>query len=237
MREEELAKRIDQTNLRPEATEEEIKRFIEDSLPYGFKGIALMPLWVPLAARMLKGSGVKVVSVVGFPLGAVPTEVKVEEARWIVEQGGEDVEIDMVLNVSLLKSGRYEAVRRDVEAVVKAAEGRVVKVIIEAPLLSRGEIVVASLIAKLAGADFVKTSTGFKGFKGWRPTSVEDVKVIRGAVGREMGVKASGGIRTLDHALALLEAGADRLGTSSGIQIIESLRELRGWKPQASLYR
>ncbi len=223
--EKELVKFIDQTNLKPQATEEEMRKFLEEAKKYDFCGVAIMPAWAPLASKILKGSDVKIVVAIGFPLGTIPTELKVEEVKWVLENSS-NCEIDMVMNIPLLKSGKYVAVRKDIEAVVKAAEGVPVKVIIEVPLLTKDEIVIASLISELAGAQYVKTSTGFKGFKGWRPTTAEDVRFIKSVVGDKMKVKAAGGIRTLSQALEIIEAGASRIGTSSGVQIVEDYRRL-----------
>lgn len=228
--EKELARYLDQTNLKVEASESEITQFVEDAKKYEFYGVAIMPYWVPLATKILKGSKTTIIAAIGFPSGTIPTESKVEETKWCIENGLPNIEIDMVMNLSWLKSRRYDLVRKEIEEVVKAADGRVVKVIIEAPLLTKDEIVIASLIAEAAGANFVKTSTGFKGFHGWRPTTPEDVRLIRNVVGKQVKVKAAGGIKTTGQALAIIEAGADRIGTSSGVQIVEGLVRLREWK-------
>jgi len=220
-----LVKYLDQTNLKPEATEEEIREFIEKSKEFEFYGVAVMPLWVPLAREILKGSETRLVVAIGYPLGTIPTELKVQEVKWAVENGPSNLEIDMVMNLALLKSGNYDGVREDINAVVKAADGRIVKVIIEAPLLKREEVVIASMLSELGGAHFVKTSTGYKGLYGWRPTTVEDVKLIKSVVGERLKIKAAGGINTLDQVLALIEAGASRIGTSSGVHIVETLKK------------
>ena len=228
--EKELVKYIDQTNLKVEADEKEMTQFIEEAKKYEFYGVAVMPYWVPLASKIVKGSKTRVVAAVGFPSGTMPTESKVEETKWCVENCSADLEIDVVMNLSWLRSGRYDLVRKEINEIVKAADGRIVKVIIEAPLLSKEEIVIASLLAEAAGAHFVKTSTGFKGFHGWRPTTPDDVRLIRSVIGEKMKIKAAGGIKTTAHALAIIEAGANRIGTSSGVQIVEGLRRLREWK-------
>ena len=214
----ELVRCIDQTNLKPEATEGEMRDFIEEAKRYRFYGVAIMPFWIPLATKILKGGETRIVACIDFPLGTSPTELKVAETKWALENGPTDIEIDMVMNVSLLKSGKYERVRDEIGAVVEAATGKTVKVIIEAPLLTREEVVIASLISEAAGAQFVKTSTGFKQLEGWRPTTIEDVKLIKSVVGNRLKIKAAGGIRTVDQALALIEAGASRIGTSSGVR-------------------
>jgi len=224
--ERELIRAIDQTNLKPETSEEEMRKFLEEAKNYGFIGAAILPRWVPLAAKILKGSDTRIVATVGFPLGTYPTELKVKEAEWIVENGLPDTEIDMVMNVALLKNGKYDLVREDISAVVKAAKGKTVKVIIEVPYLTKEEIAIACLLAESAGAHYVKTSTGFKGFRGWRPTTPDDVKYIKTIVGDRMKIKAAGGISTVGQALAILEAGANRIGTSSGVEIVEEFRNL-----------
>lgn len=223
---ENLAAYIDQTKLDADATEEEMKEFLEEAKSYGFYGAAVMPFWVPLAARILQGSSTRIVAAIGYPLGTIPSRLKVQETKWVIQNAGPLVEVDMVMNIASLKSCDYQAVREDIEAVVHAAEGKIVKVIIETPLLKREEIVLASLICKLAGASFVKTSTGFKEFRGWRPTTLEDIKIIKEAVGAKLKIKAAGGIRTLEDALAMINAGVSRIGTSSGVSIMRRHREL-----------
>jgi deoxyribose-phosphate aldolase len=219
---EELARRIDQTLLEPYTSKTEMEAFCNQARKYGFAGVAILPVHVPIARRVLDGSDVKVVAAIGFPLGSLPTELKVSEAEWCIENGAD--ELDMVMNIGALKTGDFDVVKRDIEEVVRVAKGRTVKVILEVPLLTKDEVIKACNIAKEAGAHFVKTSTGFKGFKGWRPTTVEDVKLLRQAVGTSMKVKAAGGIRTTEQAIALIEAGADRIGTSSGVEIVEGLK-------------
>jgi len=221
---EELARYIDHTLLKPEATAEQIKQVCREALQYHFASVCVNPSYVELVARELSGSDVKTCSVVGFPLGATLPEVKAFEAEKAIELGAQ--EIDMVMNIGALKSGDEELVGRDIEAVVEVAHGRnaLVKVIIEAALLTDDEKVKACLIAKRAGADYVKTSTGF----GPGGATVEDVKLMRATVGPSMGVKAAGGIRTLEKALAMIEAGANRIGASAGVKIVqEALKERR----------
>ena len=222
----EMARTIDQTNLRPEATSEEIADFVSESRKHGFRTVALMPSWVPLATEVLEGSDTSIVSSVGFPLGTVTTAAKVSEANWSIEHGREDIEIDMVMNLPLLRSRRYREVEEDIRAVVEAAEGHTVKVIIEVPLLNQDEIVIASMIAARAGVDFVKTSTGFKAFPGMRASTPEDVRLIRSIVGAQVDVKIAGGVFTLEQALRAVKAGASRIGTIAGIPIVESYRAL-----------
>jgi len=185
---------------------------------YHFASVAINPVNIPLAAKMLKGTGVKVCAALAFYLGAYPPEVKEFEARDAVEKGAD--ELDMLMNVGALKSGKYDIIEKEVKGLVRAAEGRVTKVILETCLLTDEEIVKACQIIKECGADFIKTSTGFK-----KPgATIHSVKLIRQTVGENMGVKASGGIRSTEEALAMIEAGANRLGVSAGVAIIE------GWK-------
>ncbi len=217
----ELASYIDHTNLKPYATREEIKKLCDEAKKYEFYGVCVNPYRVKDAAELLKGTNIKIVSVVGFPLGATFTEVKVQETIMAIRNGAS--EIDMVLNIGALKDGNYEFVEKDIRSVVNAAHqlGAKVKVIIETCYLTDEEKVKACEIAKKAGADFVKTSTGF----GTAGARVEDVKLMRSVVGNEMGVKAAGGIRSAKDALAMIEAGATRIGASRSVQIIESLEE------------
>lgn len=210
----ELARWIDHTLLKPDATEEEVRKICEDALQYHFASVCVNPTWVPLVYRMLRGSGSKVCTVVGFPLGATFPEVKAAETKVAVEKGAD--EIDMVLNIGALKSGHFDLVERDIRAVVRAAGRRTVKVILETCLLSDEEKVKASVISRHAGADFVKTSTGFS--KGG--ATVKDVALMRKVVGSEMGVKASGGVRTYDEACKMVEAGATRIGASASVAIV-----------------
>lgn len=214
-----LAALIDHTLLRADATAADIRQLCAEARKYRFASVCVNPYWVPLAAAELSGSPVKVCTVVGFPLGANPTATKVAETQNAVRQGAD--EIDMVINIGELKGGNYDAVRDDIAAVGEAAhQGRaILKVILETALLDDRQKVIASTIAKEAGADFVKTSTGFLG----GVATVEDVALMRRAV--TIGVKASGGIRTAADARKMVEAGATRLGTSSGINIIRELQD------------
>ncbi len=205
---------IDHTLLKPEATEEQVRQLCAEALEYGFATVCINPYYVSLVADLLKGSRVKACTVVGFPLGAANPEVKAHEASLAVDQGAR--EIDMVINIGALKSGREDWVRNDIERVVRAAHpDALVKVILESALLSDGEIVRACQLARAAGADFVKTSTGF----GPGGATAEDVALMRATVGRGMGVKASGGISTRADAAAMIAAGATRIGASAGVRI------------------
>lgn len=214
-----VAARIDHTLLRPEAMPGDIDRLCEEALRYGCAAVCVNPIHVARAAARLAGTPVKVATVVGFPLGASLTAIKVAEAAMALSQGAQ--EIDMVLPVGLLKAGAVEAVRADLQAVaaVCRAAGALCKVILETALLTAEEKVLAARLAVEAGADFVKTSTGF----GPGGATVEDVALLRRVVGTSVGVKAAGGIRTAEQAIAMLEAGADRLGTSATVAILEAL--------------
>ncbi len=215
-----LAKFIDHTMLKAEATPAQIEKLCAEAVQYSFAAVCVNPCNVRLAAECVRGTGVKVASVAGFPLGASLSQVKVYETEQALLDGAQ--EIDMVINIGALKARDDERVQRDIEAVVKAAHrGRAIcKVIIEAALLTDEEKVRACSLARAAGADFVKTSTGF----GPGGATVADVALMRCTVGPEMGVKAAGGVRTLEQAKAMIAAGATRLGTSSGVQIIEEAR-------------
>ncbi len=217
-----IAKYIDHTNLKPYASAEDIKKLCDEAIEYGFYAVCVNPYRVKLAREYLagKGAGVKVASVIGFPLGATPTEIKVAEAKKALEDGAD--ELDMVINIGALKDKDYDYVRNDIAGVVKVAheKGAKVKVIIETCYLTDEEKVKACELAKEAGADFVKTSTGF----GTGGATVEDVKLMRKVVGPEIGVKAAGGIHTYEQALAMIEAGATRIGASHGVQIVEGAR-------------
>jgi deoxyribose-phosphate aldolase len=215
-----LSSMIDHTLLKPDATEEQIKKLCKEARENKFASVCINPHYVPLAVECLRGSDVKVCTVIGFPLGASTTRTKVAEAKEVVENGAG--EVDMVINIGALKSGDIDAVRNDIESVVIAVKDRaLVKVIIETCLLTDEEKVKACQIAKMAGADCVKTSTGFS----TGGATVEDVKLMRQVVGSEMGVKASGGVRSFAAAMEMIKAGANRLGTSSGVAIVKGARE------------
>lgn len=216
---EELARIIDSTNVKATATNSEIEKMCREAVEYGFGCVCVNPIHVKLAATLLKGSRAKVCSTIGFPFGVTLSEIKALEAVKAVENGAE--ELDMVINLSALKSGDYEAVKRDVAAVAnvkRLSNEIVVKVIIETACLTKDEKVIACRLVKEAGADFVKTSTGFFG----EGASVEDVRLMRQTVGSDFGVKAAGGIRTYADAVAMIEAGANRIGTSTAVAIVEA---------------
>jgi deoxyribose-phosphate aldolase len=205
---------IDHTLLKPDATEDQIRKLCEEARQFGFASVCVNPSWVPLCAELLAASDIKVCTVVGFPLGATTPTAKAIETRDAIANGA--TEIDMVINVGALKSGDDELVRRDIESVVAAAAHRaIVKVILETALLSKEEIVKACLLAKMAKADFVKTSTGFSG----GGATVEDIALMRETVGPKMGVKASGGIRDRETAERMVAAGATRIGASASVAI------------------
>jgi deoxyribose-phosphate aldolase len=218
--ESEIARLIDHTLLKPDATQNEIAKVCAEALQYHFASVCVNPWNVAQAAELLRGSDVKVCTVVGFPLGATLPEVKVFEAQESIERGAQ--EIDMVINIGALKSGRVGAVEADIHGVVNASHhGKAIcKVIIETCLLTREEKIQASLAAKNAGADFVKTSTGFS-TAGATP---EDVCLIRETIGPSTGIKAAGGVRTLEDLQNMVAAGATRIGASAGVKIIEQLR-------------
>nr|WP_213016837.1 deoxyribose-phosphate aldolase [Desemzia sp. RIT 804] len=212
-----MNKYIDHTLLKADATEEQIKVLCEEAAAHHFMSVCVNPTWVKKAAAYLNGSDVEVCTVIGFPLGATTSEVKAFEAKNAIQNGA--TEVDMVINIGALKDKDDAAVERDIEAVVKAAEGKALtKVIIETSLLTEEEKVRACEIAKKAGADFVKTSTGFS----TGGATVEDIKLMRGAVGPDLGVKASGGVRTAQDAADFIEAGATRLGSSNGIALLNN---------------
>jgi deoxyribose-phosphate aldolase len=215
-----IASLIDHTLLRADATRSDILQLCREARDYNFASVCVNAYWVPLAAAELSGSQVKVCTVVGFPLGATSTEAKVAETEAALAVGAQ--EIDMVQNIGALRSGDSQAVQHDIEAVVKSAHrrGAIVKVILETALLDDDQKTAACLLAKEAGADFVKTSTGF----GPSGATVHDVELMRRAVGPAMGVKASGGIRTLDDLKKMVAAGATRIGASSSVKILEAAR-------------
>lgn len=207
---------IDHTLLKPDTTVEDIKKICEEAKEYNFFSVCINPSYVKLSKELLDGSDTKVCTVIGFPLGATTSEVKSFEAKDAINNGAD--EVDMVINIGALKSGDYDLVKEDIQAVVDAADGQaLVKVIIESALLTSDEIMTASKLSKEAGADFVKTSTGFNG----GGATEEAVALMRMTVGEDLGVKASGGIRSREDALKMIEKGATRLGASSGVKIIQ----------------
>jgi deoxyribose-phosphate aldolase len=217
----ELAQFIDHTLLRPDATRQQIERLCAEARQYHFASVCVNPTWVSMCATLLAGSDVDVCTVVGFPLGATLSSVKAFEAEQAIRLGA--TEIDMVINMGALKSGKEDLVRADIRAVADPchASNALLKVIIETALLTNEEKARACRLAQEAGADFVKTSTGF----GPGGATVEDVALMRGSVGPDLGVKAAGGIRSLSNALAMIKAGATRIGASSGIQIVQEAQK------------
>jgi deoxyribose-phosphate aldolase len=213
-----IAALIDHTILKPEATRADVIKVCREAREYRFASVCVNPYWVPLVARELAGTGVKVCTVVGFPLGATTTDTKVAETTGALRSGAQ--EIDMVINVGALRSGEFDTVRNDIEQVARVAHqaGAIVKVILETALLDDSQKTMASKLAKAAGADFVKTSTGFSS----AGATAHDVALMRTAVGSEMGVKASGGIRTLQDVQAMTAAGATRIGASASVKIVEA---------------
>lgn len=213
-----IASLIDHTILKPEATRADVLKVCKEARQYGFASVCVNPYWVPLVSAELAGSPVKVCTVVGFPLGATSTEAKVAETAAALRAGAR--EIDMVINVGALRSGDHETVKLDIQQVVKVSHeaGAAVKVILETALLNDNEKAVACTLAKLAGADFVKTSTGFSK----SGATAQDVALMRQVVGPRMGVKASGGIRTLDDLRQMTAAGATRIGASASVKIVEA---------------
>lgn len=210
-----LNKMIDHTILKADAKRKDVVRYCEEAKEYDFMSVCVNSCNVKIVKKELEGSNVKVCCVVGFPLGAMATEAKAFEAKYCVDNGAD--EIDMVINIGALKDENYDYVKKDIEEVVKASNGKVVKVIIETCLLSDEEKKKACELAKEAKADFVKTSTGFS----TGGATAEDVKLMKSVVGDELKVKASGGVRTKEDAMKMIEAGADRIGASSGINIVK----------------
>ncbi len=212
-----IASMIDHTALKPDTTKEQIIKLAQEAKEYGFASVCVNPTWVKISAEVLQNTPqVKICTVIGFPLGATTTETKAFEAQNAVEQGA--TEVDMVINVGALKDGQNSLVEKDIRAVVEAVKGKaIVKVIIETCLLTTDEKIWACRLSVDAGAHFVKTSTGFS----TGGATVEDIALMRKTVGPAIGVKASGGVRSRADALKMLEAGANRIGTSSGVTIIQ----------------
>jgi len=210
-----LAQKIDHTLLKPEATEKQVESLCREAMEYSFCSVCVNPWFVPLCAKLLRRSSVKVCTVIGFPLGATMPETKAFETREAIGEGAQ--ECDMVINIGALKSGDYGLVERDIRGVVRAArQTTVVKVILETCLLTDEEKVKACEIAKRAGADYVKTSTGFSS----GGATAEDIALMRKTVGPDMGVKASGGVRTREDADKMVKAGATRIGASASVKIV-----------------
>jgi deoxyribose-phosphate aldolase len=219
----EIAALIDHTLLKPQAMAVDIRRLCQEARRYGFATVCVNPYWVALAASELAGSSVRVAAVAGFPLGANTTAITVAETEAVIAAGAR--EVDMVLNLGELCAGNFDAARTDIAAVVGGAHARgaIVKVILETALLTDDQKIAACTLSKQAGADFVKTSTGFS----THGATVHDVTLMRRTVGPDIGVKASGGVRTLGDLEAMRAAGANRIGTSSGVQIVAAA-ETRG---------
>ncbi len=213
-----LAVYIDHTVLKPDATENDVIKLCKEALEYKFASVCVNAGYVELAYSMLKDSEVKVCTVVGFPLGATLPDVKAFEAAKAIELGA--TEVDMVINIGAMKSGKYELVEKDIKAVVDACkEKALLKVIIETCLLTDEEKVIACELSKKVGAEYVKTSTGFS----TSGATAEDIALMRKTVGEELGVKASGGVKTLELALKMIEAGASRIGSSASVSLVNSL--------------
>ncbi len=217
----EIARFIDHTLLKPEATAGQIMALCTEAKTHGFASVCVNPGYVPLAAGLLKGTDTKICAVVSFPLGAHLPNQKAEETRSVIQAGAD--EVDMVMNIGAMKGEAYVLVWKDIQAVCETAheQGAIVKVILETALLSREEIILAALIAKYGGADFVKTSTGFAS----AGATTENVELMRRVVGADVGVKAAGGIRTLETARAMIAAGATRIGASAGVNILNEAME------------
>ncbi|SLM17961.1 Deoxyribose-phosphate aldolase [uncultured spirochete] len=216
---EELARSIEYTLLKPTVTKEMIELLCEEAKQYQFASVAVNPFWVSLCSKKLEGSEVAVCTGIGFPLGANTTEIKVVEAKRAVMQGAK--EVDVVINIGKAKEGDWSVVREDIAAVVAAVKpAAVVKIILEACYLTDDEKIMASKAALESGADYVKTSTGF----GSGGATIDDIRLMKSVVGNRMKIKAAGGIRRLDDAMAFLEAGADRIGTSNGVSIVNEFK-------------
>ena len=209
-----ITEMIDYTLLKPTATKEDIAKFCQETIDYGFTTVFVNPYYVKYAVELLSPHGIKVGVPIGFSLGGATTNTKVAETKEAIENGAE--EIDMLINLGALKSKEFDVVKNDIAEVVKAANGLTTKVIIETALLTREEKIAACQLIVEAGADYVKTATGFNG----GGATVEDVKLLRSIVGPDIGVKAAGGVRTFEDAVRIVEAGANRIGTSGAIAIV-----------------
>ena len=212
----EINKFIDHTALKPNTNKKAILKLIEEAKEHDFASVCINPCWIPLANKELQGSDIKVCTVIGFPLGANTTETKVFETKDAIQKGAQ--EIDMVINVAMLKDKDYNYIENEIKQIVLASKDKaIVKVILETCLLTDEEITMASKLAKNAGADFVKTSTGFS----TGGATVHDVALMRKTVGEDLGVKASGGIHTHEEAMAMINAGASRIGASAGVKLLK----------------
>ena len=223
-----IAAMIDHTLLKADATKEEVLHLCAEAAKYGFKSVCVNPYWVPFSAETLRGHPVEICTVIGFPLGASQPEIKAAEARLAVQQGA--TEVDMVVNVGALKSGQLDVVEADIRAVRAAVPGVVLKVILETALLNDQQKIDGCKASQAAGADFVKTSTGFSTGGATAP----DVALMRRVVGDGIGVKASGGVRNQADAIRMIESGANRIGASAGVKIMHELRGLAGGAKQAT---
>lgn len=228
-----VASLIDHTLLKPEATQNDVARACEEGLRYAFCSVCINPHWVKFAATALAGSPVRVCTVVGFPFGASATGTKLAEAEIGLSEGAQ--ELDMVQNVGALRSGDFQTVRKEIAEIAKLAHshGAILKVILETCLLTDDEKVAACRLAADAKADFVKTSTGFS----TAGATIEDIKLMRQTVGKELGVKASGGVRTIDALCQMVAAGATRIGTSSGVSILNEMAGRKEATPEAKIYQ
>ena len=212
----EINKFIDHTALKPNTNKKAILKLIEEAKEHDFASVCINPCWIPLANKELQGSDIKVCTVIGFPLGANTTETKVFETKDAIQKGAQ--EIDIVINVAMLKDKDYNYIENEIKQIVLASKDKaIVKVILETCLLTDEEIIMASKLAKNAGADFVKTSTGFS----TGGATVHDVALMRKTVGEDLGVKASGGIHTHEEAMAMINAGASRIGASAGVKLLK----------------
>ncbi|MGT2649055.1 deoxyribose-phosphate aldolase [Streptococcus troglodytae] len=219
----EINQYIDHTLLKPESRQDQIDKLIREAKTYNFASVCINPTWVSYAAKALEGTDIKVCTVIGFPLGATTSAVKAFETKDAISHGAD--EVDMVINIGQAKSGHFAFVEEDIRAVVEASGDKLVKVIIETCLLTDEEKVKACQAAVAAGADFVKTSTGFS----IAGAKLEDVRLMRQTVGPDVGVKAAGGTRSLEDAQAFIEAGATRIGTSAGVTIMEGKQTNSGY--------
>lgn len=219
----EINQYIDHTLLKPESRQDQIDKLIREAKTYNFASVCINPTWVSYAAKALEGTDIKVCTVIGFPLGATTSAVKAFETKDAISHGAD--EVDMVINIGQAKSGHFAFVEEDIRAVVEASGDKLVKVIIETCLLTDEEKIKACQAAVAAGADFVKTSTGFS----IAGAKLEDVRLMRQTVGPDVGVKAAGGTRSLEDAQAFIEAGATRIGTSAGVTIMEGKQTNSGY--------
>ena len=214
MKKNELSNYIDHTNLKPDATKEDIKNLCDEAIKYGFKAICINPIFVEIASEILKDQEIKIVAVVGFPLGAMQPSSKAFEAKEAINSGAD--EIDMVMNIGALKHKDYSLVYTDILSVVEEAGTCPVKVIIETCYLTRDEIIIASVLCSVAGAKYIKTSTGFNG----SGAKIEDIKLIKSIIPENIKIKASGGIKTAKEAMEMIQAGASRIGASASVDIV-----------------